>query len=140
MVYLGGASAGLFLSHFPFRIHYGSGSALPCAGCCPLCDFGARRCTCCSPRSPVAAQAFASQPTAQTPPDAPFSVDKDYMEGAWTCPNGLTGKAIVLLVHGTGSAGAESWGPTPYHSLLPTEGEGFDICWVYSLRSDIFID
>ncbi|GAA5846710.1 hypothetical protein JCM3766R1_002888 [Sporobolomyces carnicolor] len=51
---------------------------------------------------------------------------------AVTCPNGIKGKAggIVLLVHGTGSTGAESWAQGPYVLKLPTAGPGYDVCYV----------
>ncbi|GAA6022950.1 hypothetical protein JCM11491_005480 [Sporobolomyces phaffii] len=51
---------------------------------------------------------------------------------AVTCPNGIQGKAggIVLLVHGTGSTGSESWGSGPYVLELPTAGPGYDVCYV----------
>ncbi|GAA6036398.1 hypothetical protein JCM8097_001701 [Rhodosporidiobolus ruineniae] len=46
------------------------------------------------------------------------------------CPNGLQGKSngVVLLVHGTGSTGVETWGNGPYLKLLPDEG--FDVCYI----------
>ncbi|GAA5913051.1 hypothetical protein JCM6882_005548 [Rhodosporidiobolus microsporus] len=49
---------------------------------------------------------------------------------ALTCPNGIQGKknGVVLLVHGTGSTGPETWGNGPYLKLLPDEG--FDVCYV----------
>ncbi|GAA6009593.1 hypothetical protein JCM10207_004117 [Rhodosporidiobolus poonsookiae] len=49
---------------------------------------------------------------------------------ALTCPNGIQGKknGAVLLVHGTGSTGAETWGDGPYLKLLPDED--FDVCYV----------
>ncbi|CEQ40956.1 SPOSA6832_02643 [Sporobolomyces salmonicolor] len=51
---------------------------------------------------------------------------------ALTCPNGLQKKAggTVLLVHGTGSTGAETWANGPYMELLPSAGPGYDVCYV----------
>ncbi|KAM0748055.1 alpha/beta-hydrolase [Meredithblackwellia eburnea MCA 4105] len=64
--------------------------------------------------------------------DAPFSVSTSTMQSAITCPNGIQKKAggVVLLVHGTGSTGSESWSGGPYDVVLPTAGKGYDICWV----------
>jgi hypothetical protein len=64
--------------------------------------------------------------------DAPFSVDCDTLAGSVTCPNGVTGSAggVVLLVHGTGSTGSESWANGPYVQLLPSRGPKFDVCWI----------
>ncbi|KDQ18211.1 hypothetical protein BOTBODRAFT_185568 [Botryobasidium botryosum FD-172 SS1] len=65
-------------------------------------------------------------------PDAPFSVSASAVEAAITCPNGV-GKSrggAVLLVHGTGSTGSESWQNGPYDVYLPKMQPGFDICWV----------
>ncbi|KZP01382.1 alpha/beta-hydrolase [Calocera viscosa TUFC12733] len=66
--------------------------------------------------------------------DAPFDVSTSTMAAALTCPNGIQGKrgGIVLLVHGTGSTGEESWAQSPYNELLPNDplGAGYDICWV----------
>ncbi|GAA5853082.1 hypothetical protein JCM8547_000193 [Rhodosporidiobolus lusitaniae] len=58
---------------------------------------------------------------------------------ALTCPNGIQKKSngIVLLVHGTGSTGAETWANGPYVSLLPDEG--FDVCYV-DLPSRALVD
>lgn len=52
------------------------------------------------------------------------------MEAAISCPGGINSLDIVFLVHGTGSTGAESWKNGPYNILLPSTGDGFDICWV----------
>lgn len=41
----------------------------------------------------------------------------------------------MLLVHGTGSTGKESWGSGPYVQVLPTVGKGYDVCWVSGLDS-----
>lgn len=52
---------------------------------------------------------------------------------AMTCPQGY-GKGqygTVLLVHGTGSTGLETWGDGPYLQLLPAEG--FDVCYGLSI-------
>jgi len=47
-----------------------------------------------------------------------------------TCPRGVQGKkgGTVLLVHGTGSTGAETWKNGPYNLMLPDEG--YDVCWI----------
>ena len=44
--------------------------------------------------------------------DAPYTVDAATLAAALTCPNGNPTKDSppVLLVHGTASTGAESWG------------------------------
>lgn len=54
------------------------------------------------------------------------------MKEAITCPNGVQGAegGVVLLVHGTGSNGRESWGKGPYIEILPSSGKGYDVCWV----------
>ena len=71
------------------------------------------------------------------------------MESAITCPNGFSGKQVVLLVHGTTSTGygpfrcpadavqrltanlsIETWALGPYVNLLPDEGDGYDVCWI----------
>jgi hypothetical protein len=46
------------------------------------------------------------------PGDAPYTVDTATLAAALTCPNGNPTKASppVLLVHGTGSTGEQSWG------------------------------
>ncbi|GAA5961105.1 hypothetical protein JCM3765_001228, partial [Sporobolomyces pararoseus] len=61
-----------------------------------------------------------------------FSEPCSTYSSAVTCPNGIQGKAggIVLLVHGTGSTGAESWAQGPYVLKLPTAGPGYDVCYV----------
>jgi len=69
-----------------------------------------------------------------TQADAPFDVSTATMAAALTCPNGNNHRrgGIILLVHGTGSTGEESWSQSPYNLLLPTDplGPGYDICWV----------
>lgn len=71
-------------------------------------------------------------PCASASGDAPYTVDCQTLQNAITCPNGIQGKAggTVLLVHGTGSTGEESWANGPYIKLLPDRGPGFDVCWV----------
>ncbi|GAA5925985.1 esterase/lipase family protein [Sporobolomyces koalae] len=61
-----------------------------------------------------------------------FSQPCSTYASAVTCPNGIQGKAggIVLLVHGTGSTGAESWAQGPYVLELPSAGPGYDVCYV----------
>lgn len=68
------------------------------------------------------------------PPDAPWSINTTAVESAITCPHGIDKKpgGIVLLVHGTGSLGWESWQTGPYVVVLPKAGKGYDVCWVRS--------
>ncbi len=63
------------------------------------------------------------------------------MQAAITCPSGIK-KAkggIVLLVHGTGSTGPESWGSGPYVEILPKLDAGYDVCWI-NLPSRSMVD
>jgi len=66
--------------------------------------------------------------------DPAFSLPSSTYTNAITCPNGVKGAkgGIVLLVHGTGSTGSESWAGGPYVKLLPTDsnGPGFDVCYI----------
>lgn len=66
--------------------------------------------------------------------DAPYTVPVSTLSSAIECPSstpiGDAPGGVVLLVHGTGSTGEESWGSTPYASLLPQLSPGFDICWI----------
>ncbi|KZP33120.1 alpha/beta-hydrolase [Athelia psychrophila] len=64
--------------------------------------------------------------------DPPYSVSSTQLTASLTCPRGVEGKAggVVLLVHGTGSTGAQTWAKGPYNTILPTYGAGYDICWV----------
>lgn len=73
-----------------------------------------------------------SQPRRSTPQDAPYPISSATAQSAITCPNGIKGAkgGIVLLVHGTGSTGSESWKEGPYVRTLPTVGKGYDVCWV----------
>ncbi|KAK4706145.1 hypothetical protein P7C70_g46, partial [Phenoliferia sp. Uapishka_3] len=77
----------------------------------------------------TSALALAVQPAIK---DAPFSVSNKTMEAAITCPFGIHGKkgGIVLLVHGTGSTGPQSWDSGPYTRLLPAMGKGYDVCYI----------
>ncbi|GAA5848957.1 hypothetical protein JCM9279_004676 [Rhodotorula babjevae] len=61
-----------------------------------------------------------------------FSLPCATYANSLTCPSGLNGKkgGVVLLVHGTGSTGEETWANGPYIKLLPSAGPGFDVCWV----------
>ncbi|GAA5937201.1 hypothetical protein JCM1841_002324 [Sporobolomyces salmonicolor] len=61
-----------------------------------------------------------------------YSLPCSTYSSALTCPNGLQKKAggTVLLVHGTGSTGAETWANGPYMELLPSAGPGYDVCYV----------
>jgi hypothetical protein len=56
--------------------------------------------------------------------DAPYSLSCDDFGSVITFPNGNQAKAggIVFLVHGTGSAGEETWGTGPYNTVLPNKG------------------
>ncbi|KAF8330872.1 uncharacterized protein EI90DRAFT_1106712 [Cantharellus anzutake] len=71
--------------------------------------------------------------------DAPFSVDLSALESAVYCPNGIRKAAggVVLLVHGTGSTGYESWANGPYGVYLPWAAPGFDVCWVDLPRNSL---
>lgn len=57
--------------------------------------------------------------------DAPYTVSTATLAAALTCPNGNPTKSNppVLLVHGTGSTGEETWGdgyvPVWYHLAHP---------------------
>ena len=62
--------------------------------------------------------------------DPPYSSSTSTMAAAVACPDGLTGKQIILAVHGTSSSGYDSWGAGPYRTVLPKLGPGFDLCWV----------
>ncbi|GAA5920267.1 hypothetical protein JCM5296_004595 [Sporobolomyces johnsonii] len=61
-----------------------------------------------------------------------FSLPCSTYLAALTCPNGIQKNAggVVLLVHGTGSTGAETWPNGPYMELLPSAGSGYDVCYV----------
>lgn len=59
--------------------------------------------------------------------DAPYDVPRRELAGSWSCPHGLPHHRPVLLVHGTGSTGAESWGHS-YELALPLAG--YDACQV----------
>ncbi|KAK4693884.1 hypothetical protein P7C70_g8845, partial [Phenoliferia sp. Uapishka_3] len=93
-----------------------------------------------SPRPPavllILASIFFSAQTAPvnttTFPDAPFVVDPADVQAAITCPKGQGKSAggTVLLVHGTGSTGSESFGTSPYIRDLPSAGNGFDVCFI----------
>lgn len=66
--------------------------------------------------------------------DAPYSVEQATIESVLTCPKniGQAAGGVVLLVHGTGSTGNETWGSGPYTELLPTLSPGYDVCYVTS--------
>lgn len=61
--------------------------------------------------------------------DAPFSVDANTLAAAITCPNGNPTSAAppVLLIHGTGSTGAETWGEGYVPAL---QANGYTACYV----------
>ncbi|KAF7966598.1 hypothetical protein HWV62_37781, partial [Athelia sp. TMB] len=54
------------------------------------------------------------------------------MTAALVCPLGVSGKSggIVLLIHGTGASGDETWAKGPYNIILPTYGKGYDVCYI----------
>ncbi|KAK4048800.1 hypothetical protein OIV83_004566 [Microbotryomycetes sp. JL201] len=62
------------------------------------------------------------------PPDAPFSVPQSTVQKALTCSIAKRKGGILLLVHGTGSTGAESWASGPY--VLPKLGPTYDYCYI----------
>ncbi len=66
------------------------------------------------------------------PKDPPFRFPAATMQAAITCPTGLKGArgGVVLLVHGTGSTGAETWGSGPYTEILPKLDAGYDVCYI----------
>ncbi|PWN48684.1 alpha/beta-hydrolase, partial [Violaceomyces palustris] len=68
----------------------------------------------------------------QAPRDAPFSVAEPLLSASLVCPNGIQRLAggIVLLVHGTGATGDQSWPATPFLHLLPAMRPGFDVCYI----------
>jgi triacylglycerol lipase len=59
--------------------------------------------------------------------DPAYDVPTASLEAAIACPAGLAHGRPVLLVHGTGSTGEESWSHS-YAKVLPALG--FDPCWV----------
>ncbi|KAF7974622.1 hypothetical protein HWV62_11600 [Athelia sp. TMB] len=65
--------------------------------------------------------------------DPLYSVATTQLAASLTCPHGAVGSkagGVVLLVHGTGSTGDETWENGPYNKILPTYGAGYDVCWV----------
>ncbi|KAF8313460.1 alpha/beta-hydrolase [Clavulina sp. PMI_390] len=83
----------------------------------------------------VSIPAIEASPTWYAPQatgDAPFSVDSTTLASSITCPRGIQGAAggVVLLVHGTGLTGNESWAKGPYNLYLPYASPGFDVCWI----------
>lgn len=61
--------------------------------------------------------------------DAPYTVDPTTLAAALTCPNGnpTSASPAVLLVHGTGSTGEETWGQGYVPALL---AQGYTACYV----------
>jgi triacylglycerol lipase len=61
--------------------------------------------------------------------DAPFSVDQAILAASLVCPNGIpsTKSPPVLLVHGTGSSGPETWADGYVPALL---ANGYTACYV----------
>ena len=67
--------------------------------------------------------------------DAPFTVNTATLAAAFTCPNGnpTSSSPPVLLVHGTGSTGEETWGDGYVPALL---AKGFTACFVTLRKLD----
>lgn len=63
------------------------------------------------------------------PEDAPYSVDPDTLAAALTCPHGNPSAESppILLVHGTGADGNQTWNYTYVPALL---ADGFTACYV----------
>ncbi|KAK0312140.1 hypothetical protein LTR91_002494 [Friedmanniomyces endolithicus] len=61
--------------------------------------------------------------------DAPFTVDSETLAAALTCPNGVPTQVAppVLLVHGTGTTGQETWGEGYVPAL---SANGYTACYV----------
>ncbi|KAB8349488.1 hypothetical protein FH972_023514 [Carpinus fangiana] len=61
--------------------------------------------------------------------DAPYGVDSDVLDSVMTCAQEITpnSKNAVLLIHGTGSTGSESWARS-YAKSLPTAG--YAACYI----------
>ncbi|KAE8266477.1 hypothetical protein A4X09_0g5872 [Tilletia walkeri] len=65
--------------------------------------------------------------------EPPYSQNLTDFKAAITCLSPTIGAAaggVVLLVHGTGSTGRESWLSGPYTDILPTLSPGFDVCYL----------
>ncbi|SGY40185.1 BQ5605_C003g02335 [Microbotryum silenes-dioicae] len=61
-----------------------------------------------------------------------LSVALDVVAGLITCVPGLSNApgGTVLLVHGTGSKGSESWASGPYVRILPITGKRYKPCYI----------
>ncbi|KAF2719272.1 alpha/beta-hydrolase [Polychaeton citri CBS 116435] len=61
--------------------------------------------------------------------DAPYTVNEADLQAALTCPNGAGTEAAppVLLVHGTGSTGTETWGTGYVPALI---AQGYTPCYI----------
>ncbi|KAL9940047.1 hypothetical protein V8E36_000752 [Tilletia maclaganii] len=66
--------------------------------------------------------------------EPPYSQNLTALKGAIECLNASTlGSAaggVVLLIHGTGSTGRESWLHGPYTDILPKLSPGYDVCYL----------
>ncbi|GEM10681.1 lipase B [Rhodotorula toruloides] len=85
------------------------------------------------PGQPITAASLAVRATLCASPSGDagtYSQSCDTYAHTINCPNGLQKNAggVVLLVHGTGSTGSETWDNGPYIQLLPNAGPGFDVC------------
>ncbi|KAK0538124.1 hypothetical protein OC834_000574 [Tilletia horrida] len=78
----------------------------------------------------AALHARAVYPAAGEPP---YSQNLTDLKAAITCLPATVGTAaggVVLLIHGTGSTGKESWLSGPYTDILPKLQPGFDVCYL----------
>ncbi|BGP11008.1 hypothetical protein JCM10049v2_006902 [Rhodotorula toruloides] len=83
--------------------------------------------------APVTAASLAVRATLCASPSGDagtYSQPCDTYAQTINCPNGIRNATagVVLLVHGTGSTGPETWDNGPYIQLLPNAGPGFDVC------------
>ncbi|KAK0548061.1 hypothetical protein OC846_003199 [Tilletia horrida] len=80
-----------------------------------------------------AAAALHARAVYPTKGEPPYSQNVTDYKGAITCLPATLGSApggVVLLIHGTGSTGGESWLHGPYTDILPTLSPGFDVCYL----------
>ncbi|CAD6974988.1 unnamed protein product [Tilletia controversa] len=65
--------------------------------------------------------------------EPPYTQNLTDFKAAITCLPAKVGTAkggVVLLIHGTGSTGRESWLSGPYTDILPALSPGFDVCYL----------